>query len=500
MRRRLVEDNPRTYTVLSGDALSPSPLGAAILDGDEVAGRQMVAVLNAMGLDFATFGNHEFDLSKDQLRQRLMESTFTWISSNITDAVGRTLAGVSGEVVLQVRDGGQIVRVGLFGLTTDSTRPDYVRFLDPLATARAMVGKLRGSCDVIIALTHLPIEEDRRLAQAVPEIHLILGGHEHQNSFEIPPTAERDPAPIAKADSNVKTVYVHRLAFNTQTRHLTIRSQLVPVSGEPRPGPGETAGDVDARTDRLAKYWRWARPGGVEETFGYDPAEVIAQSDVVLDGLESNVRTQPTNLAELISRAMLASVPGTRAAIFNSGSMRIDDLIDPGPIRVYDIFRVLPYAGKVISAELEGALLLDLLNKGATIRDDGGFLQTAEIDRSTEGSWLIGGEPIKAGARYPVAIVDYLIRGRELSYGDVRKPETINARLNQVWDALPIAERRLPARPGPQDREIRGVVLRYIKNNEGGRIKIPPRSAMRGKRLRLIRSRGQSSRSTSIRL
>jgi 5'-nucleotidase/UDP-sugar diphosphatase len=46
LRKKLVEVNPRTYTVLSGDALSPSPLGSAIIEGDELAGRQMVAVLN----------------------------------------------------------------------------------------------------------------------------------------------------------------------------------------------------------------------------------------------------------------------------------------------------------------------------------------------------------------------------------------------------------------------------------------------------------------------
>ena len=61
LRKRLVEENARTYTMLSGDALSPSPIGGAVIEGDELAGRQMVAVLNVMGLDFATFGNQEFD-------------------------------------------------------------------------------------------------------------------------------------------------------------------------------------------------------------------------------------------------------------------------------------------------------------------------------------------------------------------------------------------------------------------------------------------------------
>ena len=139
LRNKLVQENPRTFTIFSGDALSPSPIGGAVIDGDELAGRQMVAVLNVMGLDFATLGNHELDLKKDQLCQRLKESTFTWISSNVTDAVGRRLPGVPTEVILRVNEAGNEVRVGLIGLSIDSTRPEYVRFQDPVSVARDQV-------------------------------------------------------------------------------------------------------------------------------------------------------------------------------------------------------------------------------------------------------------------------------------------------------------------------------------------------------------------------
>ena len=193
-----------------------------------------------------------------------------------------------------------------------------------------------------------------------------------------------------------------------------------------------------------------------------------------LDGLESSVRYRPTNLTELIGQAMMASVPGALAAIYNSGSIRVDDVLGPGMISVYDVYRILPYPGKVIRAELEGGLLIELLEKGATIFDEGGFLQMTGIERNNEKVWLIGGKPIAQGTLYPVAINDYLIQGRELIYGEVRDPETINTRLNKVWQALPAAEQKLPAHPGVQDREIRHVVIEYMKVNERGRITIPP--------------------------
>ena len=66
VRQKLIAENPYTYTILAGDLLSPSALGTAKIDGVAIAGVQMVSVMNAIGLDFATFGNHEFDLTKEQ--------------------------------------------------------------------------------------------------------------------------------------------------------------------------------------------------------------------------------------------------------------------------------------------------------------------------------------------------------------------------------------------------------------------------------------------------
>ncbi|HEY9751830.1 MAG TPA: hypothetical protein V6C46_02680, partial [Coleofasciculaceae cyanobacterium] len=54
LRKQLLAQNPRTITVLAGDLLSPSALGTAIVEGQRLAGQQMVAVMNAIGLDYAT--------------------------------------------------------------------------------------------------------------------------------------------------------------------------------------------------------------------------------------------------------------------------------------------------------------------------------------------------------------------------------------------------------------------------------------------------------------
>jgi 5'-nucleotidase/UDP-sugar diphosphatase len=68
--KQLKRENPHTYTLLAGDLLSPSAIGTAKVNGERLNGKQMVAVLNAMGWDYMTLGNHEFDNGRASLLGR----------------------------------------------------------------------------------------------------------------------------------------------------------------------------------------------------------------------------------------------------------------------------------------------------------------------------------------------------------------------------------------------------------------------------------------------
>ena len=68
--------------LLAGDFLNPSLIGTIKVDGERVRGKQMIEVLNAMNIDLVAFGNHEFDIPKKDLQNRINESSFPWISSN----------------------------------------------------------------------------------------------------------------------------------------------------------------------------------------------------------------------------------------------------------------------------------------------------------------------------------------------------------------------------------------------------------------------------------
>ncbi|MFZ5799715.1 MAG: bifunctional metallophosphatase/5'-nucleotidase [Thermodesulfobacteriota bacterium] len=401
LRKELLAENPRTVTVLAGDLFSPSALGTAKVDGQRLAGRQIVDVMNTLGLDFITFGNHEFDLAEEGFLARLRESGFDWISANVFNRDLEPFPGVAPARVLTLRDEeGRDVRLGLFGLTVAANRKEYVRYTDPLEAAASQVATLRDRVDVLIALTHLPVEMDIALAATVPGIDLIIGGHEHENLL-----LRRGPdfVPISKADANARTVYVHRLVVDPESREVEIRSDLVRVTDQ-FPEDPETAALVASWQEIGFQAFR---------AEGFAPEQVVADIPFYLDGLEASVRNRSTSLTQLIGEAYFEAVPGADLAVYNSGSVRIDDVLPPGPITEYDLIRILPFAGQVCEARVKGDLLRQVLEQGVANLGTGGFLQTVGVSRDQEGGWLVNGVPLASKGTYTMAVNDFLLSGRE---------------------------------------------------------------------------------------
>lgn len=400
LRQQLLQENPHTYTILSGDLFSPSAVGTAQIDTERLDGRQMVAAMNALGLDYATFGNHEFDLKQPSFMARLGESQFTWVASNVTDSNGNPFTNVPRHVIFTVSDeDGTEVRVGLFGLTLNSNPQSYVAYTDWLSTARAEVAELRPQVDILIAVTHLPVDEDRQLARSLPDIDLILGGHEHEHMAVI--GTEGTP-PIYKADANARTVYVHRLTFDTASHTLSTASELVAITPDLADEPN-TAAVIQTWTQRA--YDGFAK-------LGFTATEIVTTLTEPLDGSLEAVRLGSNRLTDLIAEGMATAVPNADLAIFNAGSIRIDDTLQPGPITQYDVIRVLPFGGSIIGVQISGSLLEQVLDAGPQNLGAGGYLQTAHVSGSS-GAWLINNQPLDPNKSYVAAFNDFLLTGKE---------------------------------------------------------------------------------------
>ena len=136
LRRALRDSFPALVTTLGGDFISPSALGTARVGGQRLNGRQMVSVLNAVGLDIAVLGNHEFDVSRDAFLARMNEARFVLLAANVTDSIGRPFAKVVPHVIRTLRAGNRDVRVAFLGVVIPSNRPSWSRVTDPFEAAR----------------------------------------------------------------------------------------------------------------------------------------------------------------------------------------------------------------------------------------------------------------------------------------------------------------------------------------------------------------------------
>lgn len=388
---------------LGGDYLSPSAIGTARIDGQALAGKQMVDVLNAVGLQWATFGNHEFDVSEAAFHARLAEGKFGIVSSNVTDATGKPFERTVPSTVVPMRAGGRTVRVGLIGLTIDSTVKPWVHYTPPVDAARAQVAALKGKTDAIVALTHLSLASDAELASAVPEIDLILGGHEHENWL-----IRRGPhfTPIVKADANVRSLAIVTLTVGAAPRP-TVTARLEVIDDKVA---------KSARVESLVRRWVTTAFNAFRAD-GFTPDRTITTITEPLDGRESTVRNRPGNMTDLILAAMRREAGSVDVALLNGGSVRIDDVLPAGPVSEYDVIRVLPFGGKIVKATFDGSLLISVLDAGVANQGSGGYLQRTGVAQLDNGSWTIQGRPVDPAGRYTVVLPDFLLTGGEARLG-----------------------------------------------------------------------------------
>ncbi|MEK7257743.1 MAG: metallophosphoesterase, partial [Bacteroidota bacterium] len=88
LRNQLHTETYNVLTVMAGDFVSPSLIGTLKYEDKRIRGRQMVETMNALGVGLVTFGNHEFDIKESELQERMNESYFDWLGTNVLHQAG----------------------------------------------------------------------------------------------------------------------------------------------------------------------------------------------------------------------------------------------------------------------------------------------------------------------------------------------------------------------------------------------------------------------------
>ena len=394
LRKQIQRESPNTLFLFAGDTISPS------VESITYKGAQMIDAWNAIGLDYATFGNHEFDSGTKVLLDRMKESRFKWIAANVVDTNTKKPFADVDPFVIREMDG---VKVGIFGLVLPETkvtsRPGAdLDFLSPCDVARKMVSALRDrGANTIVALTHLSMGEDKQVALCA-DVDVVIGGHEHTLL-----QSAAGGAPIFKMTADARELGQIDLNISRETGKVqSIDWKIIPVDAQVKPDPEFAS--VERKYGALLK--QLARP--------------VGRTSVKLNAISAAGRVEETNVGNLVVDAF-RKVLAADVGLMNGGSIRADSIIGPGRLTKRDVLSILPFKNKVLKIQVTGAVLRQALEHGvarsAEDAEPGRFPQVSGIRFTFDatrpaGSRLVNvtvnGQPLHDARKYTLATTNFL--------------------------------------------------------------------------------------------
>lgn len=211
------KDDPKMLLFDSGDFSQGSPYYTIF------RGEVEVGLMNRMGYDAATIGNHEFDCGLENMARLFRMANFPIVCANY-DFTGTVVEGLVKPYVIIKRNG---LKIGVFGISTilkglvDDKNFEGVKFLDPVTKAQEMADLLKNEkkCDLVVCLSHLGwVEEDgysdSNVFSKVSSVDLVLGGHSHTYMEQLEYITAPDGTRIADDQNGKHGIYIGKLRLS----------------------------------------------------------------------------------------------------------------------------------------------------------------------------------------------------------------------------------------------------------------------------------------------
>jgi 5'-nucleotidase / UDP-sugar diphosphatase len=364
-------------------------------------------MMNKMGYDAMTVGNHEFDDGPEVLRGFMDKIEFPILMSNADVSAEPLLAETLPKSVIIERGGEKLGLIGLTPIDTDelaSPGPN-ITFTPPEDAVAAEVEKLKAEgVNKIIVLSHSGYEVDKRVAAAVPDVDVIVGGH---TNTLLSNTNEKAVGPYPTMVGN--TAIVQAYAYGKFLGELNVTfdddGNITEAVGEPLIMDASVTEDGGTK-DRIAEL---AEP--LEEI----RQKVVAESAAPIEGSRDICRIQECEMGNLVADAMLARVKdqGVQIAIANSGGLRAS--IDAGEVTMGEVLTVLPFQNTLSTFQVSGADVIAALENGVSQVEEvaGRFPQVAGL----KFTWDSAAEP---GSR----ITDVEVQGEDGSFSPIDEAAT----------------------------------------------------------------------------
>ena len=387
------ERTPDTVVIGTGDNTAPGALPLAR------KGRQATAFFEAVGADVDVPGNHDFDFGVDQAREHVRETPQTWVAANAYEGDER-FAGDAGLVPWTIVET-HSYRVGIVGIAHPGTDRMNPRTTDltfeparPAARRAAEAVRAEG-VDAVVLAAHVGSgtsdgTSGRDLARSL-DVDAVLDGHDHASTVAV----TDDGTPYVRPGKGADTVVAVELDDDVALRSL------------------ETD-EYDPDRSLVADLQSQARAAGLTET--------VAHVDEPIDCSATAADAGESRIGNLVTDAFRAAA-GADLAIIAPEGIRSQPPLD-GDLTVWDVHSLVPFGGDLVSIDLPGDRLLDVLTELSADHVAAwpdwtfGHVSGGQLIYDGEGGGLIeasvNGEPVDTDRRYRLATSEYYVQNEDL--------------------------------------------------------------------------------------
>jgi 5'-nucleotidase/UDP-sugar diphosphatase len=346
-------------------------------------GKADVEAMNAAGYTFGTIGNHELNVPLATLKKLISLAKFPFLCANLTEnATGKPLVPPSA-----IKQLGQL-KVGVFGLTTPSASSypaakDQLTIANEIETARRMAETLRREADIVILISHAGEGVDEQIAEKVPDIDVIIGGHSHTRlpiGWFFPRSDTLEPRSVNG------TIIVQACPWGGELGRLDLlfdkdehgvwqvgryRERLIPITKD--------IVEDEAVAAVVARYWKpiSTRYG---EVIGQAAADFVQRRD---DLAQYN----------LVADAVRETY-GTEIGLENTGGVRAP--LVKGNITLEDLTQMDPFKNTVVTFKIAGRQLKDILLKNKPAVSGIHY----KLERGQLSEVTVGGKPVSDAQVY----------------------------------------------------------------------------------------------------
>ena len=371
-------------------------------------------MMNKLGYDGMTVGNHEFDDGPEVLRGFANTIEFPILMSNADISGEPLLSDVIQKSVVIERGGEKIGMIGLTPQNTDelaSPGPNVI-FTDPSDAVQAEVDKMTAEgVNKIIVLSHSGYGVDQTVAANTTGVDVIVGGH---TNTLLSNTQERavGPYPTMVGSTAIVQAYAYGKFLGELNVTFDDDGNVTEAVGEPLLIDASVVED-EATVARIAEA---AAP--LDEIRN----EVVAEAAAAIEGDRSVCRAVECPMGNLVADAMLDRVKdqGIQIAIANGGGLRAS--IDAGPVTMGEVLTVLPFQNTLSTFQVTGETLLAALENAVSEVAEGGgrFAQVSGMSYTATlsnevgnriSNVMVGGEAIDPAATYGVVSNNFVRNG-----------------------------------------------------------------------------------------